>query len=238
MVFPKQTDLNGIKTIANAFLYLPIKETDLGPMFVEHPFFSSGIIAKMTDDNSFFAINLLENPQALEKELEILTEKIRNSDLQGIWYLILVKYKMTFLKYIQPYLSKKDFFFFFSDAWVSSENPNQNVNVSTKTAASWFRAADKRYLMDDKEFRVWQELPEHFQIFRGVAVGRNPQGLYWTRNIKTAKWFAQRFDKTEATGYVQTTMIYRKQALAYFNARGEDELVVDPSRLFISEFTK
>ena len=61
-----------------AFLYLPIKKTDLGPMFVEHPFFSSGIIAKMTDDNSFFVINLLENPQALEKELEIpMTESER-----------------------------------------------------------------------------------------------------------------------------------------------------------------
>ena len=44
--------------------------------------------------------------------------------------------------------------------------------------------------MQEKDYEVYKSFPDTFNIYRGVAVGRNPKGLSWTQNLETAKWFA------------------------------------------------
>ena len=68
----------------------------------------------------------------------------------------------------------------------------------------------------------------------GVAVGRNPQGLSWTQNLETAKWFANRFNTDTKKGYVQVGIAKKEHVLAYFNTRGEDEIVYNSKKLDIS----
>ena len=44
MKFPKQTDLNAVKSVARTFLYLPIEETEVSPIVVQHPFYENGFM--------------------------------------------------------------------------------------------------------------------------------------------------------------------------------------------------
>lgn len=237
MSFAKESNLQSIQKTAIAFLNLPLERDAFGGyVFLQHPFFNSAFVIENHNGQTEF-VDITKDEKAYQRQISEMTDRIRERDLFGIWNMMLVKYHLTFLKYIKPYLSRKDFSTLLADAWVTSENPNQDVNVSVRTAASWFRQADKRFLMEADEFDVWQKLPDTFQIYRGVAVGRNPRGLSWTQNIKTAEWFAHRFDTETAQGYIQTATIERKRALAYFNGRGEDELVVDPSNLFIQSIS-
>jgi hypothetical protein len=140
--------------------------------------------------------------------------------------LIRTPYHLTFLKYCEPYLSPKDLAELFADAWVSSENPNQDVNCPISYLVKMFEKCDKKYLMTEEDYQIYESLPETFTIYRGVAVGRNPQGLSWTQSLEKAEWFAHRFDKPGGQqGYVQMCIAKKSRVLAYFNTRGEDEIV-------------
>lgn len=77
-------------------------------------------------------------------------------------------------------------------------------------------------------FRIFRKKSE---CDRGVAVHRNPEGISWTQDLKTAQWFAQRFDSHKLQGYVRTGIIDKKHILAYFDDRGEKEIVVDRNYL-------
>lgn len=140
-------------------------------------------------------------------------------------------YRLAFLKYIFPYLTKKTFSELFGEIWVESENPNDDINVSLRELVLWFRNADKKALMGEDDYKTWENLPETMELYRGVGVGRKQYGLSWTSNKEKAKWFAHRFDTVDDIGYVQKVIVPRKDMLAYFQSRGEEEVVVDTFKI-------
>ena len=81
--------------------------------------------------------------------------------------------------------------------------------------------------MGQEDLAVFHQFPEEINIYRGVAVYRNPDGISWTMDSKTAEWFAHRFDTGKQHGYVRTGMIDKRHILAYFDERGEKEIVID-----------
>lgn len=225
----KITNLDAVRDTALAFLHIDISETRFSPMVVHHPIFESGIVYHPISRKM---VNILEDKAGLKDILNYYESKImKSNDLIQIYMIIRASYRLTFVMYIKDDLSADDFSNLLSDAWVSSENPNQDVNVSLKQAAKMFRQADKKILMDKDEYEVYETLPEKFTVYRGVAVGRNPKGMSWTRNIETAEWFANRFNIGEDIGYVQAATAYKKDVLAYFNSRDEDELVISTESL-------
>jgi hypothetical protein len=88
-------------------------------------------------------------------------------------------------------------------------------------------------LMDSKERKVWEGLPQKVPIWRGFR-GDRGKGISWSVKREKAVWFANRFAKelpdlgalTLASGVVD-----KKDILAYFAGRGEAEVVVDPDRV-------
>ena len=134
-------------------------------------------------------------------------------------------------------MSLKDFSHYLADAWVSSENPSQDVNCSLSLLISWFQQADKKVLMETEDYKVYTSLPEELNIYRGVALGREPNGLSWTADLEKAKWFAHRFDRGDKQGYVEAAIVNKAGVLAYFNTRDEDELVVNVRNLKIGVMT-
>ncbi len=227
-----KTNLIEIKNTAKDFLHLPIKvDKNLPPQLcVYHPFLSCCIV----NTKSLGMINVLNNSEALKEYNKFMEDEIDNGDLYIVYALIRKPYRLTFIKYCEPYLSEKDLAELFADAWVSSENPNQDANCSISYLVKMFKKCDKRYLMQKEDYKVYQLLPDTFTIYRGVAVGRNPKGLSWTQNLETAKWFAKRFDRDEEKGYIQTAIAKKENVLAYFNTRDEDEIVYDSNKLEIS----
>lgn len=60
-----------------------------------------------------------------------------------------------------------------------------------------------------------------------VAINRNPHGLSWTIDYSKAEWFAHRYDTDSEEGYILKADISRSNILAYFDSRGESEVVVN-----------
>lgn len=63
-------------------------------------------------------------------------------------------------------------------------------------------------------------------IYRGVRVN-NCKGLSWTTDKQRAEWFAKRFGISGEKGYVFTGQIKKKDIIAFFDSRNEEEIVCD-----------
>lgn len=223
----RNSDIEAIKEVAIEFLYIDIEETEFSPIVVMHPIFENGIIS-VQKNGQLQMLNILENEDNLTLAREMYIERIRTQkSVMGVFMVMRKSYRLTFLKYIKEYLSKEDMSELLAFSWISSENPNQDVNVSLKSIVKWFREADKKVLMDEEEYKYYESLPQTITAYRGVSIGRNPKGLSWTCNLETAKWFANRFNRNGEEGYVQSVTIDKSCVLAYFNGRNEDELVLD-----------
>ena len=216
-----ETNLEAVRETVLSFLYLDIEETELSPVFVNHPIFESGI---MYSGNQ--CINLFDG--GLDEARKLYHQKISSISKTEDFLCIMRKaYYLTFLKYARSALSKTDFSRLLGTAWTEEEMPNDDINVSVFQAARWFRSANKQVLMNPEEYQKYLELPDIFTVYRGVTPGHNPNGLSWTHNLDKAKWFANRFGK----GYIRTGIVKKENVLAYFSRRGEEEIVVSPKNL-------
>lgn len=221
----KETDLISIKKTAKAFLYLPIDETEYGPIFLVHPFFDSCYQA-VRDGDSIIMVDITKSDEDLNtvrKQFEDLIDKADNA-----WHvccLLRKPYWLTFFYHTKGFLSKEDYSKILGDVWVESENPNGDANVKPLQSASMFRKADKEILMTPEELAVYNALPKKCTVYRGVGISRQEKGLSWTRSKKKANWFAHRFDNETKKGYILKGKIEKEKVLAYLNRRDEDEIV-------------
>lgn len=225
----KKTNITSVKETAKAFLYLEPQVISSIPMFVDHPYFSS----RVTMTKSGELVDIIDNPDALKTVRKGILDTLDKGDLITPFCLIQEKYHLVFLKYIKQYLTKKDFSRRLAEAWITSENPNQDINVSVNELIQWFKQADRDYLMSKEEREYFDALPEIVEIYRGVAVGRAEQkGLSWTCNYDTAKWFSERFNRGDERGYILKGKIHKEDIFAYFNGRNEDEICCNSSKVF------
>ena len=119
------------------------------------------------------------------------------------------------------------------EQWIMSENPNQDANISIDEFIKWFSQADRKNLMNKEEMQYFNNLPDEVNIYRGIAVGRAEQdGLSWTCNYDTAKWFANRFNHGDKTGYIVKGTIAKKDIFAYLNGRNEDEILCNSKKIY------
>ena len=225
-----KTDIDEVKRVAKAMLYLPVEPSDaFGGIFVNHPFYDSIFRHHPVTGEMINIFADAEGRKAVEKRLEEAIDGCE--DTIAVMSLIRTPYYMAFLKFAKPHMARADFARAFAEAWVNEENPNQDPNLPIKTAVKWFRSADKEVLMQEDELVVYHALPERFTLYRGVAVGRNPDGLSYTRNKEIASWFAHRFDTATQKGYLRSAEVSREEVLCYFNRRDEDEYVCYPRAL-------
>ena len=218
----KETDLTAIKNILKDFLHMPVEETEYSPIVVQHPIFESGISYvnnKMTD------IMTPEGCAAVAKRVEEDIDKI--DDVFGCVNILRQSYYLTFLKFAKESLSLTDFSMLLGRFWTEEENPNGDVNVPVSLSARWFKSTDKQALMYDDEYKTYKDLPETFTVYRGVTPGRNPDGMSWTRDLSKADWFSRRF----GDGYVLEGIANKKDVLAFFSRRGEEEVVIEAKKV-------
>ena len=218
----KETDLTAIKNILKNFLHMPVEETEYSPIVVQHPIFESGISYinnKMTD------IMTPEGFAAVAKRVEEDIDKI--DDAFGCVNILRQSYYLTFLKFAKESLSLTDFSMLLGRFWTEEENPNGDVNVPVSLSARWFKSTDKQALMYDDEYKTYKDLPETFTVYRGVTSGRNPDGMSWTRDLSKADWFSRRF----GDGYVLEGIANKKDVLAFFSRRGEEEVVIEAKKV-------
>ena len=152
-------------------------------------------------------------------------------DVYGVMRIVREPYWLTWLWLNNPYLDKSTFSELFGEAWVSVENSNGDANVKQKTLITWFKYADKKHLMTEEELAVYENLPDTFTVYRGLSSLSNKKGISYTKSLDVAKFFANRFKTDGFTPIILKVEIHKKYALAYFNGRNEDEIVVDYPRI-------
>jgi hypothetical protein len=229
----KKTDLNYCKTVARQLLYLDPIETDVD-IIVCHPYINSRIMY-LPKDKTYTPLDIFKDDN-LDKIRDKFSEIINDSkSLAELFMFINKPWKAFYFKMINRDLSEKDFNDYLSYVWIESENPNQDPNVSIPLWISFFNRANKELLMSEEDKKVYDSLPkdDKILIYRGVGKGREPYGLSWTQNVNTAKWFARRWNNPDA--YMFKAYCYKKDVLAYFNDREEDELVVNVGNIFDEE---
>ena len=218
----KETDLEKVKNLLKDFLHMPVEETELSPIVVQHPIFETGfssVNGKIVD---------ITTPDGLEAAINKMEEKIDSiGELIKCTYIVRNSYYLTFLKFAKESLSLSDFSMLLGRFWTEEENPNGDVNVPVSLSARWFKSTDKQALMHDDEYEIYESLPETFTVYRGVTPGRNPDGMSWTREYDKAEWFSNRFGE----GYVLEGVANKKDVLAFFSRRGEEEVVIEAKKV-------
>lgn len=244
-MFLHHTNIEAIKeNVSLPFLDLDIQPSNI-PFCVYHPYLESSTVQVPIDielpmevENIAF-VDVLLDENGRKQWVWKMENVIHNAtELFDLYIIVRKSYRLAFLKYAKEYMSLKDFSTYLADAWVSSENPNQDANCDIDMLISWFQQADKKTLMVAEDYKVYTSLPDELNIYRGVALGREPNGLSWTADLEKAKWFAHRYDRGNNQGYVEAAIVKKEDVLAYFNTRGEDELVVNVRNLEIEVITK
>ena len=165
------TDIEQVKSVARALLMTEVYKTPYSPMVVQHPFTSSGFVAT-TKDGVMQLIDITESEENLQAWQSFMRKQINSTDNAYEIYMMTNKpYSLTFLKYASPYLSKADFSKILADAWIRSENPNCDTNVSKSKLISMFKQADPHELMleDELEDEIGNSTEYSFEIVEGIS---------------------------------------------------------------------
>lgn len=220
-----ENNIEKVKEAALEYLHKELIPAKIPPL-VYHPVFTAWIYAtekgKMVDMSTDLA--------GRAEIFADFTEKINDAeDVSRIMHLLRTPYHLVFLRDIKRYLSNETFSKLLSDAYISSENPNDDPDVPVDMLEMWFQDADKEQLMEPEEYEVYKQLPDTLTVYRGVGVGRVEDGLSWTQHKLGAIWFSNRFNKEDEQGIVLEAHIGEGDVLAYFSRRGEEEIVCRPA---------
>lgn len=225
--YKEKTDLDGVKAVAKLLLHQEICKTDYSPVIVQHPFTNSGIVVGSLLGRDGL-VDITESREDFEKWKSILESWFEKADsASGIFWMVNKPYRLFFVKLAAPFLSTNEFSALFADAWIGSEAPNMDPNVSKKELVRMFKNAEPTALMTEEELTVLRSLDDPVTVYRGVTPYNENDllALSWTLNRDKAEWFAKRFHED---GRVYEAEISKEHILAYFSRRGEEETVVDP----------
>ena len=156
----KETDMDGLKSLAHTLLLFEPVPTEYSPMIVKHPFTDSSIVL-LKDGNGEvpqFA-DITEDKAAFKTWQEEMKKQIDALSSPGQFLLMLTKsYYLGFLKYAEPYLSQQDFSEFLATAWIINEAPNADPNFSQRKLLGLFKKAEPESLMAEDEYQRLQDL--------------------------------------------------------------------------------
>lgn len=107
------------------------------------------------------------------------------------------------------------------EVWVNSENIWQNIRDWKRALKS--NRADKHKFMSEKDYEVYQNLPEDITVYRGYAPEGTKYGMSFTLSLEQATWFATRW---KAQGMVFRKQIKKDDVFAYINSRNEQEIII------------
>ena len=227
----KETNLKRVKEIAHLLLMTDIQKTEFSPIIVKHPFTDTGVTTVPNDEIGFQVVNIMDDENAQRQWRESVGKIIDEAENAYEIYMRVTKpYGLTFLKFVSLHLSRTEMSEILADAWVRSEAPNQDVNVSQVKLLSMFKKADVTILMEQDEYEQFQALDDIVTVYRGVTPynADSIRALSWTLNQETAEWFAHRFGED---GTVYEAQIPKVHIYALMNRRNEMEVIVNPNYL-------
>lgn len=217
--FKENTDIDYVRKVAIKFLN---KEPVSRGFFVSHPFTNMETVV-CNNESEYF--NIFKNKKKWNQWKKERTEIINGCSLDSIELLMEKGFYYDFLLEIKDYLSKEDFNSFLAEAYVLVEQPSSYKDEIIEL----FSNSDRDILMNEEEKKIYEILPDVITVYRGVQYEEHASGISWTLSEEQAEWFADRFD---GTGFVFSAKIKKEDIFAYFDSREEEEIVLNPEKLF------
>lgn len=132
--------------------------------------------------------------------------------------------------------------------WKSVAFVWDNIEVSSPDMATWLalfgsKRPRRDRLMSKKERQAFAQLPDTLMLFRGYAKGKARRGMSWTVSEERARFFARYAvgarraelcgHQKGRTGMVVTGTALKRDVLAYFDGRSEQEIVIHPCNIVL-----
>lgn len=226
-----KTNLAEVKRLSKALLNMEPELTEYAPVIIHHPFTISGMVGLQDEQGNLRIGNIVDSMDDRSQWQKQMAKIIDDTnDLSRLYHMIEKPYVLGFLKFAAPNLSKADFSTILADAWIRSEQPNHDPNLSQNKLLAMFRAADPTILMTDKERESLDALGDTITVYRGVhsAKSNGVKAMSWTLDRETAAWFAGRYGRQ---GCVYEAKIEKAHICAFFLGRNESEVILNPKYL-------
>ena len=113
--------------------------------------------------------------------------------------------------------------------WTDSENIFEAEALWLRLLREPSRIVSRALMMTAEEREYLDGLPEHITVYRGYSHPGQNNGMSWSLSRDVAHRFAFRF-AADAPGKVARREITKDEVIAYFEGRGEQEIVLAPRR--------
>lgn len=219
-----ETNIAAIRQSAITLLYIDIMPTRIS-FVASHPFTDSYIVAVVGKDNMPEFIDLRE-PENVKTWREEMKKQIEKMNLFEIFMLMNKPYRLFFLHLNRKNISDSDLGESLASNWAMIENISTDVNISGKKLVALFKRADKKKLMNEEEWNIFQSIGNEITLYRGVTAynKKYEKAMSWTRDYEKAKWFATRYGQN---GEVWRITVPKERVLACFEQCSESEVVLN-----------
>lgn len=193
-----------------------------------YPLFNGNFTASDTPAGGLIEVTSENYHSVVEQRANMAIDYARKSKEPMIALLIVLTspYYMQFLYFIKDYVTPETIGECLAHCWVDMEFPNQHA---CDMLLELFDKADKKALMSEEEYEKFSSLPETVEIYRGIQSKKaKVKAMSWTLSLDKAKWFANRWGQNNK---VVKVLMPKRNILAYFKGRGEEEIVINPKRL-------
>jgi hypothetical protein len=106
---------------------------------------------------------------------------------------------------------------------------NKDMWVDCLTAERRYRS---HMMTPEERVALRQDHDPVVTVYRGWNHQGDPDGLSWTTNRIVAKYFARRFAERGGGQWVATGQVKRKDCLAFFDGRSEQEMLILPGSVY------
>jgi len=154
-----------------------------------------------------------------------IQKALKSNDWERVMGLHERPYRLWAFSQFSKFMEPEKYWTILKSIWIDTEFPmvEKDLWLSMFTA----QVKQKRKLMNGSERRTLQSLPDIVSIYRGYNGSRQGTlGLSWTLSKDKAVWFANRFGEDDP--FIAIATCKREVIIAYFHARGEQEIVIDP----------
>jgi hypothetical protein len=175
--------------------------------------------------------------RSLQQKKEQLARALRQKNWNQFVFLYEKPYRINAFADICWRMGDTRYWPLLASIWTNSENLHQNEGlwIDCLTAQRRYRS----HMMDAAEratLRLYP--PRDIPIYRGFSVDGREEGLSWTVNRVTAKFFAGRFAQDGDTPRIASGTVSRRHVIAYLSGRSEDEFIVLPHNVRDMEITE
>ena len=206
-------------------------------VFLRHPLLVTVYVEEM---NAYYNYQYLGKRKQADKAL-------KKKDWNRWIWLHERPFRLAAFLFICRDIPAKEYWTLLREIWIDTEGPGVNQDI-------WLELFNRPYpkrrkMMTGKERRTLanEGRSGELNIYRGYVDGLDSEdseyieedrdresGISWPLDYNKAEWFARRF-LAGGTGYgvVAEAICNPKDVIAYFESRGEKEIVIDPSKVRI-----